>query len=110
MMPAWRDAVITWPVIHLAFEYLSMGGYSEKLPFLLEPVTLRMLSLIEELKTVVTMGCSKSMKSKGQLALQDEKLQIGCSLRLPAIIRDCLWKKLSGTLTIILMNWREIHH
>jgi hypothetical protein len=42
--------------------------------------------------------------------LQDEKLQIGCSLRLPAIIRDCLWKKLSGTLTIILMNWREIHH
>jgi hypothetical protein len=50
MMPAWRDAVITWPVIHLAFEYLSMGGYSEKLPFLLEPVTSCMLSLIEELK------------------------------------------------------------
>jgi hypothetical protein len=42
--------------------------------------------------------------------LQDEKLQIGFSLRLPAIICDCSWKNLSGTLTIILMNWREIHH
>ena len=50
MTPVWRDAVIAWPVFHLAFEYPS-NGYSEKLPFLLETVTSRMLSLIEELKT-----------------------------------------------------------